>query len=62
MSEAVIACPLLLVRKDLIGLRQLFEFLFGFFVPRIAIRVKAHRSLTIRFLQFVLIRVPLHTQ
>ena len=53
MTEAVIGLSLGTVGKHLVGLFGLLEFLLGFLVIRIAVRMEFHGELAIGFLDVV---------
>src|SRR6185437_5152715 len=57
MAISIIGGALLRVRKDFIGFVDRLEFAFGFFVSRIAVRVKLDRLTPVRRFDFVLRRV-----
>ena len=52
MAETIILGPFILVTEDFIRLGRLLEFLFGFLVPRIFVRVEFHSHLTIGLFDF----------
>ena len=59
---AVVRGAFLFIRQDVVGAAEFLEFLFRFFVTRIAIRVILHGQLAKRLFQVVLAGVPPDTQ
>jgi hypothetical protein len=51
MTEAVIGGALLRILQRVVGFRHFLEFVLGFGVPRIAVRMKLHRKLAVGALE-----------
>jgi hypothetical protein len=49
MTKAIVACSLFLIAQYLVGFGSFFEFDIGVHVALVAVRVKLHRQLAIRF-------------
>src|SRR5437879_54830 len=54
-AEAVISGPLLRIAQDTISFGSFFEFFFGFFVVRVAVRVKLQRQFPVSALDLLVI-------
>ena len=58
MTEPVVVRPLLRITQHGVRFGGLFEFLFGFVVPRIPVGVKLKRKFSIRAFDLLLARGP----
>jgi hypothetical protein len=62
MTELIVLSPLLQVSENLIGFRDLFEFLLGLFVPGVAVGMVFERELAVGLLNLFFARAALDAE